>query len=151
MFGIVAERGSELVGFAHGLLHLSTWSVEPTCYLEDHWNDVATAFGWDVAGGNKPTVGGTGRPSVPDGINKLLLKEGEWRLGKAQWGYLSSVGHVTWYGLAQSVQEPPREDSPLLRPRAGFGTRAGSVYAQAVCVMGALRNAATARSPLWAG
>jgi GNAT superfamily N-acetyltransferase len=35
MFGIVAERGDELVGLAHGLLHPSTWSVAPTCYLED--------------------------------------------------------------------------------------------------------------------
>ena len=35
MFGFVAERSDSLVGLAHGLLHASTWSARPSCYLED--------------------------------------------------------------------------------------------------------------------
>lgn len=39
MFGFVAERGDSLIGFAHGLLHPSTWSARPSCYLEDLFVD----------------------------------------------------------------------------------------------------------------
>ncbi len=36
MFGFVAESpDGTLVGIAHGLLHPSTWSGSPSCYLED--------------------------------------------------------------------------------------------------------------------
>ena len=33
--GLVAEEGSDLLGFAHLLFHPSTWSTGPYCYLED--------------------------------------------------------------------------------------------------------------------
>jgi GNAT superfamily N-acetyltransferase len=37
MFGLVAESsdGTQLVGIAHGIVHPSTWSRAPSCYLED--------------------------------------------------------------------------------------------------------------------
>jgi GNAT superfamily N-acetyltransferase len=36
MFGLVAQLpDGALVGMAHGLLHPSTWSTAPACYLED--------------------------------------------------------------------------------------------------------------------
>ncbi len=36
MFGVVAESSDgSLVGLAHGVLHPSTWSPSPSCYLED--------------------------------------------------------------------------------------------------------------------
>jgi GNAT superfamily N-acetyltransferase len=37
MFGLVAESpdGAGLIGVAHGIVHPSTWSQEPSCYLED--------------------------------------------------------------------------------------------------------------------
>jgi GNAT superfamily N-acetyltransferase len=35
MFGFVAASDSSLTGFAHALLHPSTWSTEGYCYLED--------------------------------------------------------------------------------------------------------------------
>jgi ribosomal protein S18 acetylase RimI-like enzyme len=34
-FGLAAEDGGELIGFAHCLLHPSTWSMTGYCYLED--------------------------------------------------------------------------------------------------------------------
>lgn len=34
-FGLAAEDGGELIGFAHCLLHPSTWSMTGFCYLED--------------------------------------------------------------------------------------------------------------------
>jgi len=37
--GLVAEREGRLVGFVHFLGHASTWSLEPTCYLEDLYVD----------------------------------------------------------------------------------------------------------------
>jgi GNAT superfamily N-acetyltransferase len=35
VYGLVAERGGELLGLAHYLFHRSTTSIEPTCYLQD--------------------------------------------------------------------------------------------------------------------
>jgi GNAT superfamily N-acetyltransferase len=35
MFGFVATSDTSLTGFAHALLHPSTWSTEGYCYLED--------------------------------------------------------------------------------------------------------------------
>jgi GNAT superfamily N-acetyltransferase len=35
MFGFVSTSDSSLTGFAHALLHPSTWSTEGYCYLED--------------------------------------------------------------------------------------------------------------------
>lgn len=35
MFGFVFESGDELVGLVHALLHPTTWSRAPACYLED--------------------------------------------------------------------------------------------------------------------
>ena len=49
---------------------------------------------------------------------------------------------ATRYGLAQSVLEPPKDS--IVAQVAGFGTASTSVFAQAVCVTGATRNAATA-------
>jgi ribosomal protein S18 acetylase RimI-like enzyme len=35
LFGLAAERGGELAGFAHCVLHPGTWSLARHCYLED--------------------------------------------------------------------------------------------------------------------
>jgi GNAT superfamily N-acetyltransferase len=35
VFGRLAVRGDEVVGFGIGVLHESTWTVAPDCYLED--------------------------------------------------------------------------------------------------------------------
>lgn len=39
LFGLVAEHAGSLVGLAHGILHPTTWSSAPTCYLEDLFVD----------------------------------------------------------------------------------------------------------------
>jgi GNAT superfamily N-acetyltransferase len=33
--GLAAERGGDLVGFATYVFHRTSWSIGPTCYLED--------------------------------------------------------------------------------------------------------------------
>ena len=38
---LVAERGGELLGLTHYLFHRSTTAIEPTCYLQDLFTDVA--------------------------------------------------------------------------------------------------------------
>lgn len=43
--GLVAEQDSGLVGFSHYLVHDSTWSIAPTCYLEDLFVDGAIRGG----------------------------------------------------------------------------------------------------------
>lgn len=35
VFGLVAEQDGRVVGIANCVLHLSTWNIEPRCYLND--------------------------------------------------------------------------------------------------------------------
>ena len=35
VYALVAERGGELIGFAHYLFQRSTWLLDPQCYLQD--------------------------------------------------------------------------------------------------------------------
>jgi hypothetical protein len=115
-----------------------------------YWKTVATRFGWAVAEANgKPVIDGTKRPSVPLGINELLLGDDQQGgLGRVQWSYLSAVSHVTWYGLRQAIIELPKEQSISGHSLAGVGTESRAVYSQALCVLKALRRAATARMVL---
>jgi hypothetical protein len=118
----------------------------------DYWKARAASLGWTVkVSNNKPVIDGTSRPSVPSGIAELLVGDGEARIGRTQWSYLSSVSHVTWYGLRQAITSPaPRPDlGPGL---ATYGTTSSSVRAQALSVLIALRKAADSQFVLmgWA-
>ena len=111
----------------------------------DYWKKRAKSLGWTIkVSNNKPIIDGTSRPSVPSGIAELLVGDGKARIGRAQWSYLSSVSHVTWYGLRQAVTSaaPSPTPGPGL---ATYGTTSSSVRAQALCVLIALRKAADAR------
>jgi hypothetical protein len=70
---------------------------------------------------------------------------------QAQWSYLSSVSHVTWYGLRQAITSPAPTPG-LAGGLVSYGTTSSSVRAQALCVLIALRKAADARFVLmgWA-
>jgi hypothetical protein len=99
----------------------------------------------------KPVIDGTSRLSVPAGIAELLVGDDEARIGRTQWSYLSSVSHVTWYGLRQAITSTA--PTPGLGPGlATYGTTSSSVRAQALCVLIALRKAADSRFVLmgWA-
>jgi len=39
IFGLVAEKDDELIGFAHCVLHPSTWLAADSCYLQDLFVD----------------------------------------------------------------------------------------------------------------
>jgi hypothetical protein len=118
----------------------------------DFWKARAAALDWTVKTPNsKPVIDGTSRPSVPKGLSELLVNDDDARIGRAQWSYLSSVSHVTWYGLRQAL--PSTAPPPGIAPSpASFETTSSSVRAQAVCVLRALRKAADARFVLmgWA-
>ena len=46
--GLVAEQDDQLAGFAHLIMHPTTWATRPTCYLEDLY--IAKAWrGRDIA------------------------------------------------------------------------------------------------------
>lgn len=40
--GLVVESDDVLIGLAHAVLHRTTWSTDPTCYLEDLYVDPAS-------------------------------------------------------------------------------------------------------------
>ena len=41
MFTRLAERDGQIVGFANSVLHEATWTMDPSCYLEDLFVDPA--------------------------------------------------------------------------------------------------------------
>lgn len=107
---------------------------------------MATAIGWSVGKNRgKPIVSGTQRPAIGSGIARLVLRDDGRDLGPVQWSYLSSLVHVTWYGLRQSVVEPPRDNVTLGPSIASIGTQSSSVNAQSLCLLLALRAAGEAR------
>ncbi|HKI17090.1 MAG TPA: hypothetical protein VKA15_04395 [Isosphaeraceae bacterium] len=138
------KRGlRELVYSAHEEIRLNIDRAAAK-HRKSKWKEVAQSFGWAVTEKDRlPVVDGVGRPSVPDGINKLLVDSAAANIGRAQWSYLSGVLHVTWYALRQAVETPV--ESPVGPPLAAVGTDSRSVYAQAVCVIRALRVAANRR------
>ncbi len=116
----------------------------------ERWKATASALGWTaITNRAKPVLDGTTRPSVARGIEELIVGDGNWCLGRVEWSYLSSVSHVTWYGLRQAMGEPGPDD-PSGMAAVSYGTSSRSVLVQALCVMRALRSTATRRFALLA-
>jgi len=114
------------------------------------WKTTAKALGWnaETPHNRRPTVGGSQRPSTADGIDALLTAGRPVQIGKGQWSYLSSVSHVTWYGLSEAISRSPGESPPDGLMVADVWTKSTSVQLQAWCVLRALKTAADARFAL---
>jgi hypothetical protein len=113
------------------------------------WKDVAAAFGWAVSGNKDPAeVDGETRPSIPGSFSALLVDDAEVNLGNSIWSYLSSVDHMTLYGLLEAFDRTPTDVSPLLPQLANFGTSSDSVTTYAVCLLRMFAAAADARFDL---
>lgn len=107
-------------------------------------------LGWGLhMAGRLPVVDGTKRRSVPEGIRRLLVADEEARLGKLLWNRLSAVTHVTWWGLTWAldlVNAPAADGSGFTT--VPVGTDSTKVLQQALCILKALRVAATERFTL---
>ncbi len=109
----------------------------------------ASALGWDLKRDReKPAIDGTKRPSIPTGIAEMTTGDSAKDLGRVQWNYLSSVMHVTWWGLGQGVVEPPTAPVGLSPSTAMVGTQSKAVNGQSLCLLRAIRQAGTARLTL---
>lgn len=81
------------------------------------WKATATALGSRRSPiGPNPSSRAPRGPRVPRGIDELIVGEGEWSLGRAEWSYLSAASHVTWYGLRQALATTTLDDSTGWRP-----------------------------------
>ncbi len=110
------------------------------------WRKVATDLGWPVTRDhNRPVVDGANRPSVPEGIDQLLTDTRTTNIGKAMWGYLSGVDHVTWFALRQAFITEPEEPDGLNPSLAQVGTQSRSVYIQSFLLSRGLHGAAEDR------
>lgn len=108
------------------------------------WLGVADELGWDVSKDTKPQVRGSGRPAMADGIDHLLMDKGPARLGRVQWSYLSGVNHTVWFALRQAFIGGVTAE--VMGPStAPLGTESKAVYSQTLCLLRALRVAATTR------
>lgn len=93
------------------------------------------ALGWTAnISSNKPVIEGTSRPSVPRGLSEMLLDDSEVRIDRVQWSYLSSVSHVTSYGIREATTRatPSAVPGPAV---ASYGQTSLSVRVQAVGVL----------------
>jgi hypothetical protein len=115
---------------------------------EATWLRIAAAFGWQVSNQIKPTIDGTRRPSVSDGIAAMMSGVAGAVVGKVQWSFLSAVVHGTWYGLVPSFIEAPGSPSGLGPSIGMVGTEGKAVNAQSLCLLRALRIAGTQRLTL---
>jgi hypothetical protein len=89
----------------------------------------------------------TARPSIPKGIDELVLGDGDWSLGRIQWSFLSAVSHGTWYGLMHAFQTVA-DTSPDGIATVAYGASSDSINTHAACVLGALSNTAHRRFTL---
>jgi hypothetical protein len=125
---------------------------------KERWADLARNYGWRIRWRNdtSPQVTSghveknghskvlTERPWMATAIDRLLLGDGQFALGRMEWNYSSAMDHVTWYALRQSILDPPAttvEDPSL----AGVGTDATSVLVRAQLMLRAIRIAANSR------
>lgn len=118
------------------------------------------ALGWRVDDRNgkqwkhdsrgNPKVDGVGRPSTGPAITRLLVDNPDSKLGKMQWSRLSAVTHVTFFGLRWAFVGQGGASGYVATTHVGTDLHA--VYLQALCIVKALRQAATARVTLmgWA-
>jgi hypothetical protein len=134
-------------------LFYSTWEVrrlkveeEGAAANVEAYERMASQSGWEVKNNRgKPVISGTQRPSIGPSIAEMVLGDRTQDLGKVQWSYLSSVVHVTWWGIRQAVVEGPGDDIGLGPSTGMIGTESNAVNTQSLCLLRALRHAGTAR------
>jgi hypothetical protein len=123
------------------------------------WVGVADSFGWAVTDRQrnawsqkrrgKPLVDGVGRPSVADGITRLVIDDAASRqIGNLLWSRLSAVSHVTWFGLHTALQLPSEDTSSGDFVTVPVGSDSSVVSGHAFFILKALRRAATSRFTL---
>jgi len=91
MGGLVAERGGRVIGICNYLFHANTWSLAPTCYLQDLYVD--------------PEVRGSGAARA------LIL---------ACEGVARAAGAFRLYWLTQEYNGPARSLYDTITPRSSF-------------------------------
>lgn len=114
--------------------------------------DVADArsFGWETIFDDKgkPSVDGTSRPSIPEGITKLLAQDGEGNPGPLLWSRLSAVNHAVWWGLEWAFDLSQAQPVHSGHARVSIGTESAKVAIPAIAILRALRTSATNRFTL---
>lgn len=114
----------------------------------------AISFGWqssfDDAG--KPSVDGMSRPSIPDGITRLITSGTGGNPGPLLWSRLSAVTHAVWWGLEWAFDLDQVTPAGPDRATVAFGAETAKVAIPALSIIRALRASATAQFTLmgWA-
>jgi hypothetical protein len=141
------------VGFANSstsAIEVQRLKIKPDAKARvEEWKQIVESLGFAAAiKRGKPVISDrTSRPSVPSGIDELVLGEGTWSLGRIQWSLLSAVSHGTWYGLTQAFQVVTDSTQGGMAT-VGYGASAQSINTHAACVLGALVSAADRRFKL---
>lgn len=110
--------------------------------LERHVTD-HNGNAWSHKSRGKPVVDGVGRPSTAAALTRLLAANDEASIGKLLWSRLSAVAHVTYFGLRWAFMGEDKSTGYVATVQ--IGTDLQAVYRQALCIVKALRQAASAR------
>jgi hypothetical protein len=69
-------------------------------------------------------------------ISQMLVGEDNRDVGKALWGYLSAVTHLTWYGIRETLIAPFPTSEETLRPTlVGVGSSSEFVNSLTICLV----------------
>jgi hypothetical protein len=112
-------------------------------------HQTAGGYGWKSRfDRDKPVVDGTKRPSIPRGISRAVAGDPQDRVGGLLWGRLSAVTHVTWFGVQWAFHESETEQVSPGLATVPLGADSTKITTQAICLIRALRVAASRRAAL---
>ena len=105
----------------------------------------AISFGWQPRfdDGGKPSVDGTSRPAIPEGITRLLAGATSGNPGPVLWSRLSAVTHAVWWGLEWAFDLDQVAPAGPGQATVAFGSETAKVAIPALSILRALRAAAT--------
>ena len=100
---VETKRG--LCEFLYSAREVKELDLGPDGTAKVAWsNGVAQSFGWEVAGRRgRPTIDGTRRPRVGEGVTRLVGGDGDARIGDLLYSRLSAIDHMTWFGLMSAL------------------------------------------------
>jgi hypothetical protein len=120
--------------------------VEKTLVQIKGWAD---ALGWEYKfDGRVPVIEGTRRPSMSDGLRRLLVSAEEDQLGHLLWSRLSAVDHALWWGLVWAFHLDDVDTSGSGFATVAVGANSSKVALQAYAILRSLRCAAADRIEL---
>jgi hypothetical protein len=108
------------------------------------YEEDAAGFGWQAVfdSDGTPSIDGTTRPSIPDGISRLIASGPSGDPGPLVWSRLSAVTHAVWWGLSWAFDFGEAKPSSPGMATVPIGAETAKVAIPALSILRALRATA---------